>query len=194
MDETAATPEPDGGETAIPQPNVLVGVTPGQSEVVLREATLLADRLGAALVCAHVDASRYITDVLPDGSVLSVPLDPDLGDAESPQFDPELAEHVRDVVGREPAPAGRERQLIFRALVGDPALALAQLGETAQSTYFVVGTRRSGLRAGMKEFFGGSVAVHLAHRQIRPVLVVPTAPVRQSDHPLPWEPGPDAPA
>jgi hypothetical protein len=38
----------------------------------------------------------------------------------------------------------------------------------------------------MQEFFGGSVAVHLAHRQHRPVVVIPLAPVAFRDE-LPWE-------
>jgi nucleotide-binding universal stress UspA family protein len=37
----------------------------------------------------------------------------------------------------------------------------------------IVGSRRGGLRSTMHEFFGGSVAAHLAHRQPRPVVVVP---------------------
>jgi nucleotide-binding universal stress UspA family protein len=50
----------------------------------------------------------------------------------------------------------------------------------------VVGSRRRGVRSGLKEFFGGSVAAQLAHRQHRPVVVVPVAPV-PLDTPLPWE-------
>jgi hypothetical protein len=38
----------------------------------------------------------------------------------------------------------------------------------------------------MREFFAGSVAVHLAHRQTRPVVVIPTSPVPQGAA-LPWE-------
>jgi nucleotide-binding universal stress UspA family protein len=37
----------------------------------------------------------------------------------------------------------------------------------------IVGSRRGGLRSTMHDFFGGSVAAHLAHRQPRPVVVVP---------------------
>jgi nucleotide-binding universal stress UspA family protein len=52
----------------------------------------------------------------------------------------------------------------------------------------VVGTRHPGVRAGAREFFGGSVAVHLAHRQHRPVLVIPLAPTPHGTK-LPWEEG-----
>ena len=44
----------------------------------------------------------------------------------------------------------------------------------------------AGLRASMREFFRSSVAVHLAHRQHRPVLVVPLSPV-DDGRALPWE-------
>ena len=43
-----------------------------------------------------------------------------------------------------------------------------------------------GLRVSMHEYFGGSVAAHLAHRQSRPVGVIPLSPVSAGDR-LPWE-------
>lgn len=168
-------------------PNVLVGVTAHQSDSVLLEAARLSDRLGATLICAHVDSSRYITDILPDGSVFSVPIDPDQLAPETIEFDGRLADHIRTVLERLPTPNDTERPLVFRALIGDPALALAAVAESAHSHYVVVGSRRGGIRAGMKEFFGGSIAVQLVHRQSKPVLVVPVSPVR-AEQPLPWEP------
>ena len=47
-------------------------------------------------------------------------------------------------------------------------------------------TREASVRETLREFFQGSVASHLAHRQHRPVLVVPLNPVAGSE-PLPWE-------
>jgi hypothetical protein len=38
----------------------------------------------------------------------------------------------------------------------------------------------------VREFFAGSVALHLSHRQARPVVVVPLAPVSRAQA-LPWE-------
>ncbi len=176
----------DVSELNVPVPNVLVGVTAQQTDAVLLEAARLADRLDATLICATVDSGRYITDILPDGSVFTVPIDPDQIENNSIEFSSELADHVHQVLARLPRSDGSERPLIFRALVGDAALALAALAESAHSHYVVVGSRRSGIRAGMKEFFGGSIAVHLVHRQSRPVLVVPVDPVR-AELPLPWE-------
>ena len=159
---------------------ILVGVNPGQSEVVLTTAVRFAQALGARLVCAHVDVGRYVVDERPDGTVVSRPLDPDLPELADTDFDPALADHVRRVV--------HPVQVSFRELAGDRAYALARLAEICDVEAIVVGSRRRGVRSGLKEFFGGSVAAGLAHRQHRPVIVVPVAPV-PADTPLPWETG-----
>jgi len=38
----------------------------------------------------------------------------------------------------------------------------------------------------MREFLNGSIAAHLAHRQRRPVVVIPLSPVREGEA-LPWQ-------
>jgi nucleotide-binding universal stress UspA family protein len=157
---------------------ILVGVNHGQSDVVLRQAVQLAQAFGAELVCAHVDVGRYVVEERPDGMVISRPLDPDLPELSHTDFDPALAEHVRALVGSVP--------VTFRELAGDRAYALSRLAEICGVEMIVVGSRRRGVRSGLKEFFGGSVAAQLAHRQHRPVVVVPVAPV-PLDTPLPWE-------
>ena len=60
-----------------------------------------------------------------------------------------------------------------RQLVGDPALAIKQLATKLDAQLIVVGTRKRGIGESIREFFTGSVAARLAHRQHRPVLVVP---------------------
>jgi nucleotide-binding universal stress UspA family protein len=157
---------------------ILVGVNHGQSDVVLRQAVRLAQAFGAELVCAHVDVGRYVVEERPDGVVVSRPLDPDLPELADTDFDPALAEHVRELVGSVP--------VTFRELAGDRAYALSRLADICGIEMIVVGSRRRGVRSGLKEFFGGSVAAQLAHRQHRPVVVVPVAPV-PLDTPLPWE-------
>ena len=64
--------------------------------------------------------------------------------------------------------------------------ALARLADICGVEMIVVGSRRRGVRSGLKEFFAGSVAAQLAHRQHRPVVVVPVHPVAAGT-PLPWE-------
>jgi nucleotide-binding universal stress UspA family protein len=159
---------------------ILVGVTYGQPDVVLRHAARFARTFDAALVCAHVDPGRYVVEELPDGSVASLPLDPDLPELKDTDFDQGLVAQVRAAV------ADDSVELSFRELAGDVAYALTRLADILNVEMIIVGSRRGGVRAGLKQFLTGSVAAHLAHRQPRPVVVIPLAPVAEGK-PLPWE-------
>jgi nucleotide-binding universal stress UspA family protein len=77
-------------------------------------------------------------------------------------------------------------ELSFRELAGDVAYALTRLADILDVEMIIVGSRRGGVRAGLKQFLTGSVAAHLAHRQSRPVVIIPVAPVAEGK-PLPWE-------
>lgn len=166
----------------LPSPPVIVGVTLGQSESVLHGAAGFAQDLQADLVCAWVDTGRYLVEEQVDGSVTSLPFDSDLPELGEEEFDPELASHIQKVLGSGPL------RWTARALAGDPARALAHLANTLNARLIVVGSKETGMRAGIQEFFTGSVAVHLAHRQHRPVLIIPVAPVKHEGD-LPWERG-----
>jgi nucleotide-binding universal stress UspA family protein len=159
---------------------ILVGVTYGQSDAVLRHAARFARTFDAALVCAHVDPGRYVVEELPDGSVASLPLDPDLPELKDTDFDQGLVAQVRAAV------ADDSVDLSFRELAGDVGYALTRLADILDVEMIIVGSRRGGVRAGLKQFLTGSVAAHLAHRQPRPVVVIPVAPVAEGK-PLPWE-------
>ncbi|GAA2036617.1 hypothetical protein GCM10009819_21550 [Agromyces tropicus] len=165
-----------------PQRTLVVGVVPAQPDAVVTHAASLAAQLGARLVCATVDPGRYVVEEHPDGSVRSMTLDPDIAEGREEGFDPELETRLRALL--EPTGVAWE----VRALAGDAARALAHLADTLDSMMIVVGTREGGIRGSLHELFNGSVAVHLAHRQHRPVLVIPLAPVGL-DAPLPWESG-----
>ena len=159
---------------------ILVGVTYGQPDVVLRQAARFARTFNAALVCAHVDPGRYVVEELPDGTVASLPLDPDLPELKDTDFDQGLVAQVRAAV------ADESLELSFRELAGDVAYALTRLADILDVEMIIVGSRRGGVRAGLRQFLTGSVAAHLAHRQSRPVVVIPVAPVAEGK-PLPWE-------
>jgi nucleotide-binding universal stress UspA family protein len=159
---------------------ILVGVTYGQPDVVLRQAARFARTFDAALVCAHVDPGRYVVEELPDGSVASLPLDPDLPELKDTDFDQGLVAQIRAAV------ADDSLELSFRELAGDVAYALTRLADILDVEMIIVGSRRGGVRAGLKQFLTGSVAAHLAHRQARPVVVIPVAPIAEGK-PLPWE-------
>jgi len=159
---------------------ILVGVTYGQPDTVLRHAARFAHVFGAALVCAHVDPGRYVVEERPDGSVVSLPLDPELPELKDTDFDQGLVAQVRTAV------ADDSIDLSFRELAGDVAYALTRLADILDVELIMVGSRRGGVRAGLNQFLTGSVAAHLAHRQHRPVVVIPVAPVAEGK-PLPWE-------
>lgn len=131
----------------------IVGVAPGQPDAVALQATVSASHFAAELVCAWVDAGRYMVSEHLDGSMSTLSFDPDNTD-----------------------------------LADDPALALGHIAETLGASVIIVGTRESGTRGGLQAIFTGSIAVRLAHRRHRPVVMIPLAPV-SFDERLPWEPG-----
>ena len=158
---------------------IIVGVTTHQPSMVVRVAAHVANNFEAVLVCAHVDAGAYVVQQYPDGSVDSRPIDADTTEWNGPIFDPEMADRITAWTAAEPV------RVEFRELAGDIAHALGRLAEVLGSEMIVVGSHRGGLRSSMHDFFGGSVAVHLAHRQPRPLLVVPLSPAAEGA--LPWE-------
>jgi nucleotide-binding universal stress UspA family protein len=161
-------------------PVIVVGVVPDQPDAVLTHAAGFAERLGAHLVCASIDPSRVTTDRRDDGTVLTTSLDPDLAEESVLVPDPELRAHLTELLDPFPVPWS------LRALAGSPAGELARLAEDVDAALIVVGTRESGIREALREFFTGSVAVQLLHHQHRPVLVIPLDPKDPAD-PLPWE-------
>jgi nucleotide-binding universal stress UspA family protein len=146
---------------------IVVGVTPKQPLTVLRQAARFARRFPAVLVCANVEAGSYVVSEHSDGSVESRPIDPDQPDWNTAIFDGGLADQIRALAQEESI------RVEFRELAGDIAHALGRLAEILDAEMIIVGSRGGGLRSSMHEFFGGSVAAHLAHRQPRPVVVVP---------------------
>lgn len=158
---------------------ILVGVVPGQPAVVVEQAAVFAERFAADLVCASVDSSRYTVEQRPDGAAVTMPIDPDLGDEQVAVFDPALRDSLAQILEK------RDVRWSVRALAGGVAPELARLAEELDAAMIVVGTRESGLRESLREFFNGSVAVQLAHRQHRPLVVVPLNPVT-TEHELPW--------
>jgi nucleotide-binding universal stress UspA family protein len=146
---------------------IVVGVTPKQPLAVLRHAARFARQFEAVLVCANVEAGSYVVAEHPDGSVESRPIDPDQPDWNTAVFDGDLARRIRSIADQQGV------RVEFRELAGDIAHALGHLAAVLDAEMIIVGSRRGGLRSSMHDFLGGSVAAHLAHRQPRPVVVVP---------------------
>jgi len=149
---------------------VVVGVYPGQADGVVLQAAVFAARFDAELVCAWVDPGRHPRSDHADAPAVGA----------GAGFDPYLTAHLTRILG------GHDITWSTRLLSGDPARALGQLAETLRAVMIVVGTRDGTVRGSLQEFFAGSIAMHLAHRQDRPVVVVPLSPVSFDDD-LPWE-------
>lgn len=158
---------------------LVAAVVSGTAPRVLHEATDLAAALGTDVLAVYVDPSRRVVARHPDGTVDSVPIDPD-ADAEP---DTRAADALRRLVDGQ---AGSGAAVTMVTTAGDPAEEIARLAEHVHARMIVVGTRKPGLAHQVAEFFAGSVAAHLAHQQSRPVLVVPTHPGTFQD-PAPWE-------
>jgi len=171
-DEASATPPvPEEGSSA--SGAVLVGVVAGQSPRVVKEAARYAKAFAAPLLVVNVDVTRFVAYEDPDGSVQTAAIDLAAIGREG---------EVRQVTDETTAALnGYGVEWSLRWLVGDPALAMKKLAEEVGARLIVVGTRKQGIGESIREFFTGSVAVRLAHRQARPVLVVPIGQLLEDD-------------
>ena len=154
-----------------PSGPVLVGVVDGQRPEVVRTAAGLAAGLGAPLLLLTVIGDPYLVGEYVDPMTGGIPvgLVPRSGGDDGPTEPPGLRAEI------ESALAGTAVDWTLRTVQGEPALVLTDVAEEVDARMIVVGTREAGMLAGIAEFLSGSVAVHLAHRQHRPVLVVPRA-------------------
>ena len=144
---------------------VVVGVIPDQSTRVVKEAARCAKLFQAPLVVVHVDVTRFVTYEDPDGYVHSAPIDLNIAAGEG------QLETVKATASA--FLEGHDVRWSVQQLVGDPAMAIKHLAEQIDAKLLVVGTRKRGLGESIREFFTGSVAARLAHRQHRAILVVP---------------------
>lgn len=144
---------------------VIAGIMPGQQPRVVREAAKYAGLLGVKLVIAHVDVSRFVAYNDPDTYLLSSALDlaGQASEAELEAVRGEVAEALKDSA----------TEWTVHQLVGDPAFAIKKLSEEIDAPLIVVGTRERGVGETIRQFFTGSVAARLSHRQNRSILVVP---------------------
>jgi len=167
----------------MPDPNVIVlGVVPRQPDHVLLQAAVFARAFDAVLVCASVDPSRYFVERLSDGRFTTMPVDPEISDLRVETF----SESLRDRIGSLLEPTGVRWSV--HPLVGDPTHELIALADRLDASMIIVGARSLGFRGTVQEFFTGSVAAHLAHRQHRPLVVIPN-PAASPKSKLPWEGG-----
>jgi nucleotide-binding universal stress UspA family protein len=156
----------------IPGHPLVVGIAPGQSELVAVTAAAWAEALGGVpLHFAYVDATRIVDQEYADGTVRHSSLDPDLADDSWTRVEQELREHLIVLLADHKGPWD------FRYLAGRPDRALTHLARAVEASAFIVGARRPSSTERVREFLSGSLALHLTRHQHRPVLVVPVAVV-----------------
>lgn len=149
---------------------VIVGVIPNQPHEVVFQAATIAKALGTSLICVWVDASSYMGPVEPDGTREMVPLDPDTDESATRKTTEQLEARLQGTLDAQQVP------WTLDVLPGEPARTIAQLAARESASMIVVGTREPGLGTRLEEILTGSVAVHLAHHQTCPVLVIPLHP------------------
>ncbi|WP_342689719.1 universal stress protein [Raineyella antarctica] len=147
---------------------MVVGIVPGQPELVALTAISLARASGATLYFAYVDPQRSTVEEFPDGTVRHATLDPDAVGDDWRRTDQDLREALDRLMEHAP-----DVPWEFRYLAGRSDRAMTHLARTVDAAAFVVGARTTGLQGRMRELLDGSVAFHLTHHQHRPVLVVP---------------------
>lgn len=157
------------------RPVVVVGVEVDQPPVVLQQAALFATRLGARLVCGYADSAPAVLTAGAYGAMIA-PVEPLV---EAPVFPTELQHQLAAAL-----PSDLDWDIAL--LEGPAAGALGALADSLDAVLIVVGTRQATMRGAVGEFFTGSIAVQLTHRQHRPVLVIPTHPTPEHQ-PLPWD-------
>jgi len=183
----------DPRHASVPQPTVdrivepgghalVVGVVPGQPALVVLTAARWAAVTGAHLHVAYADTARYVVEEHADGTVRHAALDPDTADDAWQRVEREL----REQVGTALATAGSSVAWTLHYLAGRPDRALTHLARAVDAAAIVVGTRAPGTGARVRSLLEGSVAVHLAHHQHRPVLTVPLDVVDWSATRSPW--------
>lgn len=144
---------------------VIAAIIPDQPARVVTEAAHYANMLGVPLVVVHVDVTRFVTYEDPDGAPHTAPIDINV-DAGAEEL-AEVQKRVAEVLSKQSV------EWTTVQLVGDPALAIKHYANKIDAPLIVVGTRKRGFGESLREFFTGSVAARLSHRQHRPLLVVP---------------------
>ncbi len=159
---------------------LVVSMLPHQPELVALTAASLGRAIRSpTLYFAYVDTSRYTVEEHPDGTVRHASIDPDIVDTEWEATAASLTASV--------AAAMREQDISwqFRYLAGRVDRSLTHLARAVDAAAIIVAAH-IGHHHHLRDFLNGSVSVQLAHRQHRPVIVVPLQVVDWEGR-APWE-------
>lgn len=176
---TVPQPSP---ERIVPVPGhpLVVGVVPGQPELVALTAAAWSHALGdVPLYFGYADRSRVVDEEFPDGTVRHSDLDPDQADDSWLEREERITGFLARTLADHPGPWE------FRYLAGRPDRALTHLARAVDASALIVGARHPSGAERLREFLEESVALHLSRHQHRPVIIVPVAVVDWKA-PAPW--------
>lgn len=146
---------------------IVVGVVPGQPELVALTAAAWAAALGVELYFGYADPGRITVEEYPDGTVRHAEVDPDAVDDSWREREAHIRAFLEEVL------VDSDVGWHVRYLAGRPDRALTHLARAVDASAIVVGTHIPGASSRWHDFTDGSVAARLSHHQHRPVLVVP---------------------
>ncbi len=162
--------------------SLIVGVVPELPDLVALTAVSLAEATGAQkLYFAYSDPSRIVREEAPDGSVHHEAINPDGLDDHWEAVAQEIQRHLDSIL------IGATVPWEFRYLAGRPDRALTHLARAVDAAAIVVGTKAPRRDMGLRQLFEGSVAVHLAQHQHRPVVTVPLTVVDWKETASAWD-------
>jgi nucleotide-binding universal stress UspA family protein len=158
----------------IPLPGhpLVVGVVPGQPELVALTAAAWSNALGGVGIhFGYSDPSRIVDEEFADGSVRHSGLDPDQADDSWEQRETQIRNYLAEVLADHAGPWE------FHYLAGRADRALTHLARAVDASTIMVGAKHPGATERVREFMAGSVALRLSRHQHRPVVIVPLAVV-----------------
>lgn len=161
-------------ERMVPVPGhpLVVGVVPGQPELVALTAMAWSRALGGVpLYFAYSDPSRVLDEEYADGTVRHSGFDPDQVDDSWRERERDIRTYLGGLLAQHDGPWE------FRFLAGRADRALTHLARAVEASAIVVGAKNPSAGERFREFLAGSVAVRLSRHQHRPVIVVPLAVV-----------------
>ncbi len=159
---------------------IVMGIVPGQPELVVLTAASWAAALGVELYCGYVDHTRVTVEEFPDGTVRHAEVDPDAVDDSWRERQETIERFLGEVLTED------DVTWHFRYLAGRPDRALTHLARAVDAAAIVVGAHTPGMSGRWHDVVDGSVGARLAHHQHRPVLVVPLSVVDWHDK-APWQ-------
>lgn len=152
----------------VPGHPLVVGVVPGQPELVALTAAAWSEALGGVPVhFGYADPSRVVDLEYTDGTVRHSDIDPDRSDDSWQEREREIRAFLTGVLADHAGPWE------FHYLAGRADRALTHLARAVDASAIIVGARHRSSTERVREFLAGSVAVRLSHHQHRPVLIVP---------------------